>query len=104
MVPGEEPSRKGLHRDYTPQQVTFHAFGIVLLIVVLFAADRASFFVSLRPLKAFETVQTLFMKNVCATQDRLLLKPKVFVADRAWLLVIEPLKGLLLDVFPLLLT
>jgi len=44
------------------------------------------------------------MENVSATEDRLLLKPQVFIANGTWLLVIETLERLLFDLPPLDLT
>ena len=43
------------------------------------------------------------MKDVRATEDGLLLKPQVLIAYRAWLLFIEPLERLFLDLPPLVL-
>lgn len=43
------------------------------------------------------------MEDVRATEDGLLLQPQVLIAYRAWLLLIEPLEGLFLDIPPLIL-
>ena len=103
MIPRKEAPGESLHRQYAVQQVLFHPFGIGFLIIILLSADGAASLVTLGLLEALEAFQASFVEDMRAAEDGLLLKPRVLVAYRAGLLLIEPLEGLFLDLPPLVL-
>ena len=71
-------------------------------VVVSFPTNRAKAFlhsfVSLKPLKVFQTGPMIHMT---ATQDVLILKLQIFEADWAWLVHLTPLKEITLNKGPL---
>ena len=103
MIPRKEASGESLNCQYAVQQVLFHPFGIGFLIIILLSAYGAALFVALGLLEALEALEASFVEDVRATEDGLLLQPKILIAYRAWLLLIEPLESLFLDIPPLVL-
>ena len=103
VIASKESPSQGLNRADACHKIPFHSFSIGLLIVVLLATDGTSPLLAFIALKLLKAVKTSLVEDMSTAEDCLLLKSKLFVTNRARLLVIEPVQGLLLNVFPLLL-
>jgi hypothetical protein len=103
VIPRKEASGESLNRQYAVQQILFHPFGIGFLIIILLSADRTALFVTFGLLEALEAFKASFVEDVRAAEDGLFLQAKVLIANRARLLLIEPLERLFLDLPPLVL-